>query len=165
MIAAVVAIAENNVIGKDNQLAWHLPADLKHFKNCTLGHPMVMGRKTFDSIGKALPGRTTIIVTRDKNYQAPENCLVAHSVEEALELGKKLDPEQVSVIGGEQIFVQTLPQTDRIYLTRVHHSFDGDTFFPELNMQDWTETSREHHQPDEKNPYPYTFITLDRKRK
>ena len=165
MIAAVVAIAENNVIGKDNQLIWHLPADLKHFKACTMGHPMIMGRKTFDSIGKPLPGRTTIIVTRDKNYQAPEGCLVANSVQEALDLGNKLDPEQVSVIGGEQIFAQTLAQTDRIYLTRVHQTFQGDTFFPELNPADWKESSNEHHQADEKNPYAYSFITLERVRK
>ena len=165
MIAAVVAIAENGVIGRDNQLIWHLPADLKHFKNCTMGHPMVMGRKTFDSIGKALPGRTTIIVTRDKNYPAPENCLVANSVQEALEMGNKLDLEQVSVIGGEQIFAQTLHQTDRIYLTRVHHTFEGDTFFPELSPTDWKETSHQHFEADEKNPYAYSFITLERIRK
>ena len=164
MIAAVVAIAENGVIGRDNQLIWHLPADLKHFKNCTMGHPMVMGRKTFDSIGKALPGRTTIIVTRDKNYPAPENCLVANSVQEALEMGNKLDPEQVSVIGGEQIFAQTLHQTDRIYLTRVHHTFEGDTYFPEINEAEWQEIERQNFEPDEKNKYAYSFIKMARKR-
>ncbi|MFD2245691.1 dihydrofolate reductase [Pontibacter ruber] len=161
MISIVVAIADNNVIGKDNQLIWHLPADLRHFKQKTMGHPMIMGRKTFDSIGKPLPGRTTIIVTRQEDYTA-EGCLVAHSIQEALEKAKELDP-QVSIIGGAEIYKQALPFVDVIYLTRVHHTFDGDTFFPELNEAEWEQISAAPHEPDEKNKYPYTFIELRRK--
>ncbi|WP_299707192.1 dihydrofolate reductase [uncultured Pontibacter sp.] len=162
MIAIVVAIAENNVIGKDNQLIWHLPADLRHFKQKTMGHPMIMGRKTFESIGKPLPGRTTIIVTRQENYQA-EGCIVVNSVEEAIAKGKELDSEQVSIVGGAEIYKQALPFVDTLYLTKVHHSFDGDTFFPELQEEEWQEVSAEGHEPDEKNKYRYTFKELRRK--
>jgi dihydrofolate reductase len=161
MISIVVAVADNNVIGKDNQLIWHLPADLRYFKQKTLGHPMIMGRKTFESIGKPLPGRTTIIVTRQEGYTV-EGCLVAHSVQEAIQKAKELD-EQVSIIGGAEIYKQALPHVDVIYLTRVHHTFDGDTFFPELNEAEWEHISAEPHEPDEKNKYPYTFLELRRK--
>ncbi|PKV76371.1 dihydrofolate reductase [Pontibacter ramchanderi] len=162
MIAIVVAIAENNVIGKDNQLIWHLPADLRHFKQKTMGHPMIMGRKTFESIGKPLPGRTTIIVTRQEDYKA-EGCIVVNSVEEAIAKGKELDSEQVSIVGGAEIYKQALPMVDMLYLTEVHHAFNGDTFFPELKEEEWQELSAESHEPDEKNKYPYTFKELRRK--
>jgi dihydrofolate reductase len=161
MISIVVAIADHNVIGKDNQLIWHLPADLRHFKQKTMGHPMIMGRKTFESIGKPLPGRTTIIVTRQEDYTA-EGCIVTHSVQEAIEKAKELDG-QVSIVGGAEIYKQALPLVDVIYLTRVHHTFDGDTFFPELNEAEWEQISAETHEPDEKNKYPYTFIELRRR--
>ncbi|MBD1398724.1 dihydrofolate reductase [Pontibacter sp. JH31] len=162
MIAIVVAIAENNVIGKDNQLIWHLPADLRHFKQKTMGHPMIMGRKTFESIGKPLPGRTTIIVTRQKDYQV-EGCIVVNSVEEAIAKGKELDSEQVNIVGGAEIYKQALPLVDTLYLTRVHHAFEGDTFFPELKEAEWQEVSSESHEPDEKNKYAYTFKRYSRK--
>lgn len=162
MIAIVVAIAENNVIGKDNQLIWHLPADLRHFKQKTMGHPMIMGRKTFESIGKALPGRTTIIVTRQEDYKA-EGCIVVNSVEKAIAKGNELDSERVSIVGGAEIYRQVLPAVDTIYLTEVHHAFDGDTFFPELRTEEWIEVSAELHEPDEKNKYAYTFKELRRK--
>lgn len=162
MIAIVVAIAENNVIGKDNQLIWHLPADLRHFKQKTMGHPMIMGRKTFESIGKPLPGRTTIIVTRQEDYKA-EGCIVVNSVEEAIAKGKELDSEQVSIVGGAEIYKQALPYVDTLYLTEVHHTFDGDAYLMELNYEDWQEVSTESHDPDEKNKYAYTFKELRRK--
>lgn len=162
MIAIVVAVADNHVIGKDNQLIWHLPADLRHFKQKTMGHPMIMGRKTFESIGKPLPGRTTIIVTRQENFQA-EGCLVAHSVQEAIDLGRELDKEQVSIVGGAEIYKQAMPFVDTLYLTRVHHTFDGDTYFPELQEKEWEQVSMERHEPDEKNRYSYSFIELRRK--
>ncbi|GGG06511.1 dihydrofolate reductase [Pontibacter amylolyticus] len=162
MIAIVVAIAENNVIGKDNQLIWHLPADLRHFKQKTMGHPMIMGRKTFESIGKPLPGRTTIIVTRQEDYKA-EGCIVMNSVEEAIAKGKELDSEQVSIVGGAEIYKQALPYVDTLYLTEVHYAFDGDTFFPDLQKEEWQEVSAESHQQDEKNEYAYTFKELRRK--
>ncbi|GAB3819478.1 dihydrofolate reductase [Pontibacter rugosus] len=161
MISIVVAAAENNVIGKDNDLIWYLPADLKHFKKLTMGHPMVMGRKTFESIGKPLPGRTSIIITSQENFTA-EGCLVAHSLEEALEKGKALNTE-VCVIGGATIYKQALPLTDKVYLTRVHQSFEGDVYFPDLLRNEWQIEAEEHHEPDDKNKYSYTFQTLTRK--
>ncbi|GAB3204444.1 dihydrofolate reductase [Pontibacter aydingkolensis] len=161
MVNIIVATAENNVIGKDNQLIWHLPADLKHFKQLTMGHPILMGRKTYESIGKPLPGRTSIIITRQKDFEA-EGCIVAHSVQEAIEKAKELD-EQVCIIGGAEIYKQALPLTDCIELTKIHHSFDGDTFFPEINEKDWEVVAEEKHEPDEKNKYSYTFLTLKRK--
>ncbi|HSI91251.1 MAG TPA: dihydrofolate reductase, partial [Adhaeribacter sp.] len=140
MIALVVAMAENRVIGKNNQLIWHLPADLKHFKNLTTGHPIIMGRKTFESIGKPLPNRTNIIVTRQEDFSA-EGCLVAHSLNEALMMAQQLDSD-IFVIGGAEIYRQAMFLADTIYLTEVHHSFDGDTFFPEIDTVLWQETSR-----------------------
>ncbi|MDX5444151.1 MAG: dihydrofolate reductase [Hymenobacteraceae bacterium] len=161
MIAIVVATAENNAIGKNNELLWHLPADLKHFKQLTTGHPIIMGRKTFESIGKPLPNRTSIIVTRQADYKQ-ENCVVVQDVKSALEKAQKLD-EQVFIIGGGEIYKEMLPFTDTIYLTKVHDTFDADTFFPELNPDNWQETEREDFKPDEKNKYAYSFITLKRK--
>jgi dihydrofolate reductase len=157
MIALVVAMAENNVIGKDNKLIWHLPADLKHFKQITSGHPIIMGRKTFESIGKPLPNRTNIIVTRQTELEVA-GCLVANSLAEALMLAQQLDSE-VFVIGGAEIYQQALFLADTIYVTKVHHSFEGDTFFPEIDSVLWQEVSREKHEPDEKNSYPYSFVT------
>lgn len=161
MTAIVVAAAENNVIGKDNGLIWHLPADLRHFKQITMGHPILMGRKTYESIGKPLPGRTSVIVTSQEDYVA-DGCIVAHSLQEALEEAKALD-ENVYIIGGAEIYKQALPLTDTIYLTRLHHTFDGDVYFPELDDEEWETVAREHHEPDEKNKYHYSFLTLRRK--
>ena len=162
MIAIVVAIAENNVIGKNNQLIWHLPADLKHFKHITLGHPILMGRKTYESIGKPLPGRTSIIITTQKGYSA-EGCIVVHSIQEALAKAKQLD-EQVYLIGGAEIYKQALSQVDTIYLTRLHHTFEGDTYFPELQESEWQVVAAEKRAPDQKNKYSYSFLELSRKK-
>ncbi len=161
MVSIIVATADNNVIGKDNQLIWHLPADLKHFKQLTMGHPILMGRKTYESIGKPLPGRTSIIITRQSDFEA-DGCIVVHSVQEAIERAKQID-EEVYIIGGAEIYRQALPFTDNIALTKIHHNFNGDTFFPELSEDDWEVTSKEEHEPDEKNKYKYTFLTLKRK--
>ncbi|MFC5271932.1 dihydrofolate reductase [Adhaeribacter terreus] len=158
MIALVVAMAENNVIGKNNQLIWHLPADLKHFKNLTSGHPIIMGRKTYESIGKPLPNRTNIVITRQEDYK-PEGVLVAHSLSEGLMLAQQLDTN-IFVIGGAEIYKQAMFLADTIYLTEVHHEFEGDTFFPEIDTLLWVETEREEHKADEKNPYDYAFVTL-----
>ena len=161
MIAIVVAAAENNVIGKDNGLIWHLPADLRHFKQITMGHPILMGRKTYESIGKPLPGRTSVLVTTQADYKA-EGCIVAHNVQEALEQANRLD-QDVYIIGGANLYEQTLPLTDTVYLTRVHHAFDGDAYFPELKEAEWEVTAQEHHEPDEKHKYSYSFLTLKRR--
>ncbi|MEO6852252.1 MAG: dihydrofolate reductase [Mucilaginibacter sp.] len=154
----VVAIGENNAIGKDNQLLWYLPADLKHFKDITSGHTVIMGRKTFDSVGKPLPRRRNIIVTRQKI--TIDGCEVVNSVEDALALCA--GEEEVFIIGGAEIYKLSMHLTDRIYLTIVHQKFDADTYFPEINYEEWKETAREDHQPDEKNKLPYSFITLER---
>ena len=160
MVSIVVATAENNVIGKENQLIWHLPADLKHFKQLTMGHPILMGRKTFESIGKPLPGRTSFVITRQEDYKA-EGCIVVHSVKAAIELAKQLD-DTVCVIGGAEIYRQALPMVDTIELTKIHHTFDGDTFFPEIKEEDWKVVAKEDHEPDEKNKFSYSYLTLKR---
>ncbi|TXK36760.1 dihydrofolate reductase [Pontibacter qinzhouensis] len=161
MIAIVVAADEQQTIGKDNQLIWHLPADLRHFKAITMGHPIIMGRKTYESIGKPLPGRTSIIITKQPDYKA-EGCLVVHSLQEAIGKARDLD-ETACIIGGAEIYRQALPYTDTVYLTRIHHSFEGDVFFPELKESEWKQTAAAQHEPDEKNRYAYTFLEYKRK--
>lgn len=160
-VSMIVAVAENRAIGKNNQLLWHLPTDLKHFKNRTLGHPMLMGRNTYESIGKPLPGRTSIIITRQKDYH-PAGCMVTHSIQEAIEEAKKIEPNEIFVIGGAQIYEHALSLTDKIYYTQVHHSFNGDTFFPALNPTEWHETRREKFPADEKHAYAYDFVEFER---
>ncbi|MDQ1085921.1 dihydrofolate reductase [Siphonobacter sp. SORGH_AS_1065] len=156
MVHLVVAVAENGAIGKDNQLIWHLPDDLKQFKKITSGHTIVMGRKTYESIGKPLPNRTNVIITRNPAYQA-EGCLVVTSLQEAME--KDTD---IYVIGGAEIYAQALPATDVIHLTEVHIAVDGDAFFPKLDAGEWVEVSRESHSADEKHAYPFDFVELRR---
>ncbi|MCJ8209972.1 dihydrofolate reductase [Mucilaginibacter sp. RS28] len=157
-ITIVVAIAENNAIGKNNQLLWHLPKDLKHFKDITSGGTVIMGRKTFDSVGKPLPKRRNIIITRQDI--TIEGCEVVKSLDDALALCAA-EPE-VFIVGGAEIYKLSLPKVNRIYLTVVHHSFDADTFFPELNPEEWKTIEREDFGTDEKHLYPYSFITLER---
>ncbi|HEY8784540.1 MAG TPA: dihydrofolate reductase [Mucilaginibacter sp.] len=159
IVTQVVAISENHVIGKDNKLLWYLPNDLKHFKEITTGHTIIMGRKTYDSVGKPLPKRRNIIITRQ--HITIEGCEVVNSIEAALELCK--DEQQVFIVGGAEIYKQSLHLTDRICLTIVHKEFEGDSFFPEINKQEWKEVAREDHQPDEKNSLPYSFITLEKR--
>jgi dihydrofolate reductase len=158
IVSAIVAMAENRVIGKNNQLPWHLPADLKHFKELTTGHSIIMGRKTYESIGKPLPNRENIILTRDKNYQA-EGCKVVHAIEEAIKLAAH--NKELFIIGGAEIYQQAMPYIHRIYLTVVHHYFEGDTYFPALNNE-WREISNERHEADEKNDYAFSFVVLER---
>lgn len=158
-ITAIVAMSENRVIGKDNQLPWHLPADLHHFKRLTMGKPILMGRKTHQSIGKALPGRCNVVITRDIDFKA-SGCVVTNSIATALAAASY--SEEVFVIGGATLYQQMLPKLKRIYLTLVHKQFEGDAFFPELNPTDWQEVRRVDHAPDESNQYPYSFITMDR---
>lgn len=154
-------MAENRTIGKNNQLPWHMPADLKHFKELTTGHPVLMGRKTYDSIGRPLPNRTNIVLTRDQNFSAPD-CVVLSSVEQALDMASDLDADEVFVIGGAAIYRQLLPRMHRLYLTIIHHKFTGDAHFPEIDDTSWQEVSRETHDPDDNNRYAYSFITLER---
>ncbi|BDD11244.1 dihydrofolate reductase [Fulvitalea axinellae] len=161
-VSIIVARAENGAIGKDNDLIWRLPADLKFFKKTTMGGVMVMGRKTYESIGRPLPGRTTIIVTRNSEYKA-EGCLLASSVAEAIEKARELGKDEVFLAGGAQIYEMAMPLADKIYLTEVKATFEADTFFPDLLADDWKEISREDHEADEKNPYAYSFVTFLKK--
>ena len=158
-ISIVVAMDSNGVIGKDNELPWHLPADLQHFKKTTMGKPILMGRKTWESIGRPLPGRTNIVITRDSDYQA-DGCVVVNSIDAAMAAAAEQD--EVMVIGGAEFYRQVLPRADTLYLTRIHASFDGDTVFPELNAADWREVERSDQSADEKNPHDYSFIRLER---
>lgn len=158
-ISAIVAMSENRVIGKDNKLPWHLPADLKYFKKVTQGKPILMGRKTFESIGRPLPNRTNIVLTRDGNFQAA-GCVVVDSVQAAF--AAVADQEEVFVIGGALLFKELLPRVQRLYLTVIHQNFEGDAFFPELNLNEWKEVERMDNESDEQNLYKYSFIVLDK---
>jgi dihydrofolate reductase len=158
-ISAIVAMSENAVIGKENKLPWHLPADLAHFKKLTMGKPILMGRKTFESIGRVLPGRCNVIISRDENFNAP-GCVVASSIDTALASVSYAD--EVFVIGGAALLQQMLPVVERLYLTIIHHEFEGDVFFPDIDLLEWNAIDRKDHEPDEANPYSYSFITLER---
>lgn len=160
-IWAIVAMADNRVIGKNNQLPWHLPADLKHFKTITTGNAILMGRKTFESIGKPLPNRLNLILSRNGNYSAP-GCQVVTSLEEAKKLASAEHKEIIFIIGGAEIYRQLLPQVERLYVTLIHQSFDGDAFFPELNMADWKEIEREDFSATAEQPLAYSFVTLEK---
>lgn len=158
----IVAISDNNVIGKDNALLWHLSADMRFFKEKTTGHHIIMGRKTFESMGKRLlPNRITIVITRNKDYEIPEGGIVASSLADALE--KAENDTEVFIIGGAQIYQMAIPFANTMYITRVHHTFDGDAFFPEIDKSQWKLVSSEHHKADEKNEYDYTFEEYTRK--
>lgn len=159
MITIIAAVAENNALGKNNQLIWHLPADLKRFKQVTLGHHIIMGRKTFESLGKPLPNRTTIIITRNKNYKQ-EGCIVVNSLPEAIEAS--VTDENPYILGGAEIYKQALEIADKLDLTFVHHSFDADVFFPEIDSSIWNVMERIDNKADEKNKYDYSFITYIR---
>ncbi|MFC3885081.1 dihydrofolate reductase [Bacillus songklensis] len=162
MISFLVAMDKNRVIGRDNQLPWHLPADLKFFKEITMGHPVIMGRKTHESIGRPLPGRENIIITRNEHYKA-EGCTVLHSISAIKEIEEQRN-EELFVIGGAQIFQHTFPIADRLYITWIEEEFEGDTYFPEFDEHDWELVSRKKGIKDEKNPYDYYFLMYDRKR-
>jgi dihydrofolate reductase len=161
VLSLLLAADENNVIGKDNKLPWHLPNDLRYFKNLTWGMPILMGRKTFESIGKALPGRKSIVITHNKEWHH-KDVDVVHSIEEAINRAKEYDVREIFVIGGAEIFNTSFRQANRIYLTRIHHQFEGDVFFPEIPQKEWKLTSQRHCPADEKNPYPHTYQVWDR---
>lgn len=162
LISFVVAADEANVIGNNNQLPWHLPNDLKYFKNLTWAMPVLMGRKTFDSIGKLLPGRKNIVITRSTNWQH-DGVSVVHSVPEAIALAAQDDVQEIFVIGGAEIFRSAFPQAQRMYLTRVHHQFEGDVFLPEINTSEWELVKEQHCPADDKNAYAHSFQVWERK--
>ena len=163
MVTIIAAIANENALGKDNDLIWHLPADLKRFKKVTSGHHILMGRNTFESIGKPLPNRTTVIITRNNDYKA-DGCIVVDSIEKAIEVAK--NDEHIFIIGGAQIYKQVIENNlaDELDITQVHHSFDADVFFPEIDLNIWEETTRENFSADEKNKYNYSFINYKKRK-
>lgn len=158
MVSVIVAVAENGVIGDKNTLLWHISEDLRNFKRVTSGHPVIMGRKTFDSLGRPLPNRTNVVITR-QNLEI-EGCKVVHSLEEALSLFSP--EEEVFVIGGAQIYAEALPLADRFYLTRVHHAYEGDTSFPKWNESEWSRMESERFERGEKYEYPFTIEIYER---
>jgi dihydrofolate reductase len=160
-ISCIVAVAHRRVIGRDNDIPWYLPADLQYFKKVTMGHTVVMGRNCYNSIGRPLPKRTNIIVTRDP-YYISSVCPIARSIPEALEIANENGETEVFIIGGGQIYAQTVDLWDRLYLTEVDIDVEGDIFFPEIDMKQWKLLSEEHHTKDEKNEYNYVFKVFER---
>jgi dihydrofolate reductase len=162
LLSLIVAMDSNRLIGRGNALPWHLPADLKHFKSITMSKPIIMGRKTYESIGKPLPGRRNIVITRNPNYQAP-GCDVVTSLDAALKAAGNVD--EIMIIGGTQIFQESLPVTQRIYLTLIDHEFEGDAWFPEYDLKKWKVSAEEKHRhQDSDTGFEYKFLQLDRVR-
>lgn len=161
IISLIVAMDEEGGIGLNGGLPWYLPADLKYFKTVTMGHHLIMGRWTYESIGRPLPGRTMIILTHNKEYEA-EGCLIAHSLNMALEIARTGGEDEVFIIGGGDVFSQAIAFADKIYLTRIHTTLSADVYFPIIHQSEWQETANEKRAPDGRNPYPYSFIELSR---
>ncbi len=159
LVSIIVAMDRNRLIGGDGRLPWHLPADLRHFKQTTLGKPVVMGRKTYESIGKPLPDRTNIVVTRDDNYQAP-GCITSSSLDQAIQAAGNV--EELMIIGGADLYRQAFPRAERLYLTRIDAEFEGDTWFPDFDGNQWKVTAISDHEVDDRNRFPYSFATLER---
>lgn len=163
-LALIVAMTETRVIGRDNRLPWHISDDLKRFKQLTLGHPIIMGRKTFESIGRPLPGRTNIVLSRQKDYKA-EGIQVVPTLDAALELAAKEHPAKAFIIGGHDLFKMALPQADYLYLTIIHYPFEGDVYFPEFSLQnDYTVIDKSEHVSSNTPPLHYTNVTAERRR-
>lgn len=158
MIKSIIAAkSDNNVIGKDNDLVWHMPADLRFFKNKTKGHWVIMGRKTFESMNGPLPNRSHIIITRRPDYQA-EGCYVTDSIEGAFKIAEQQKLDDVFILGGAEIYAQTMNKADRMFVTEIKSTFEGDTFFPEIDTTYWKEVGRDEHEADDKNPHDYAFV-------
>lgn len=162
IISCIVAKAKNNVIGLNNEMPWHISEDLKYFKKITSGHTIILGRKNFESIGRPLPNRTNIIITRDKSFQCA-GCVVVHSIEIALKYAFDQNEDEVFIIGGGQIYEQTKEYWDKMYITEIDETFDGDVFFPKMDYSEWNKTSEECHTRSEKNKHNYCFNIYERK--
>ncbi|MBO6851954.1 MAG: dihydrofolate reductase [Marinobacter sp.] len=164
--ALIVAMSRNRVIGRNNQLPWYLPGDLRYFKQATMGKPIIMGRKTWDSIGRPLPGRMNVVISRNPQWEAPVGTIAAGSLQEALvkaEAQAEIEGgDEVMSIGGGQIYAEALPMVDRIYITQVHADVEGDAFFPEVNWDGWEEIGREDFSASDNNPYDYSFVVYQR---
>jgi len=167
-LSLIVAKAANGCIGRDNKLPWYLPGDLKYFKQATFGKPIIMGRKTWDSIGRPLPGRMNVVISRNPAWEAPAGTVAAASLNDALvraEAQAELEGgDEVMIIGGGQIYAEALPMVDRMYITQVHAEVDGDAYFPEVNWDDWEEIGREDFSASDHNPYDYSFVVYQRSR-
>lgn len=162
-VSTIVGVGKNNVIGRANTIPWHLPADLKYFKRVTTGHPIIMGRRCYESIGRPLPDRTNIIVSRNPDFQAPEECILVHSLGAGLVVAQERGAEEAFIIGGGEIYQRGLPLSTRLYITYIDVEVpDGDVFFPEIDTNSWALVSEESHQKDAKNPHDYTFVVLER---
>lgn len=168
-ISLIVAVSENGVIGKNNQLIWHLPADLRYFKEKTVNKSVIMGRKTFESIvesiGHPLPNRHNIVITSNKELHLGASVQRAHNLSEAIKIAIRLshDHNEIMILGGGNVYEQALPFADKVYLTRIHHFFDGNVFFPDLDVKQWHLTSEEHYKKDNKNAYDYSFLVYERR--
>ena len=161
IISQIVAASLNHVIGVNGGLPWHMPTDSKYFKEKTLGHHIVTGRRNYEVEGKALPGRVNIILTRNSDYKIPDG-IVVHTLTDAIDIARKAGETELFIVGGEEIYKLAMPVTDRIYLTRIHTEVEGDTFYPELDMNIWKEVSCEKHKKDEQNPFDYDFLVYER---
>ncbi len=162
LISMIAAMDENRLIGNGPDIPWQMPADRRHFRDMTLGKPVVMGRKTFETLKRPLGKRHNIILTRNTAYKAPKGCSIAHSVADVIELCK--ETEELMICGGAPIYQAFLPHANRLYLTQIHDTFEGDVYFPEFDITAWEEVKRIDGEPDEKNPYPYSFLFLERRR-
>ena len=161
-LSIIVILSTNNVIGRDNKLPWHMPADLKRFKSLTMGHHVLMGRRTFNEIKKPLPGRVNVVITHDPHFGA-EGVAIARSIDEAISKAEAAGDHEVFLIGGGEIFKQVIHRADRMYITRIHAEIEGDTYFPEFDdVNEWKLVDAEHFEADEKNAYPYSFLTYER---
>jgi dihydrofolate reductase len=163
VISLIAAVSKNRIIGKNNDLPWHLPDDMKYFMQTTKGHHVIMGRKNYDSIPekfRPLPNRTNIVVTRQKGFKAA-GCIIVHSIEEGIELAKKNNEHETFIIGGAEIYKLGFQISQRLYLTEINAEIEGDTFFPEFNKQNWKETSRIHHQADSRHAYSFDFVIYE----
>lgn len=159
VVSIIVAMDRNRLIGGDGRLPWHLPADLRHFKQTSLGKPVVMGRKTYESIGKPLPDRTNIVVTRNNEYQAP-GCITSSSLDQAIQSAGNV--KELMIIGGADLYRQAFPRATRLYLTRIDAEFEGDSWFPDFDGNEWKVTAKSDHEVDDRNRFPYSFVTLER---
>lgn len=163
IISAIVAMSQNRVIGKHNKIPWYLPADLKYFKRTTIDHHIILGRKCYESIGRPLPKRTNIIITRNKAFEA-EGCVVVNSIEDALRYSRNQEQSEVFIVGGGQIYEQSMKLWDRLYLTEVETEVDGDIYFPKIDDKQWLIVNEKHQMADENNPYNYTFKVYERRK-
>ncbi len=166
-ISIIVAMAENRAIGVDNKLPWHLPQDLKHFKALTMGHPLVMGRLTYESIGRPLPGRKTIVLTRDSRWVGHESLIVAHELDDAVELAQReaklMGVDEIMIVGGAKIYAQLIDRASNLYVTEVHTAVVGDAFFPEISRDIWTESNRQYFAPETPESLAYSFVEYEKK--